>query len=245
MTRLQGLILALVACQATAASAADRKGFPGQDSPELRAVAEELAKTLPNTGIDGVRETPIPGLVEITAGEQIFYFSPGGYLIFGEIFTREGKSLTADRRRELVAKKLGQIDLTKALTVGSGPHQVIEFTDPDCPYCRRTDAFLSGRTDITRHIFFFPLPMHKDAAAKSRYILCHQDPERALREVFAGAWDQTPLPDSFTNCQTNLDSQMRIGASLGVRGTPTIWVNGTAISGADTKTLAELLGRNP
>jgi thiol:disulfide interchange protein DsbC len=29
------------------------------------------------------------------------------------------------------------LDLDKALRIGTGKTTVIEFTDPDCPYCRK------------------------------------------------------------------------------------------------------------
>ena len=242
-TRIPALALAILAWAASPALA--RQDVPStQVDPQVKSAAEAFAKTLPNTGISSVRETPVPGIFEIVAGDQIFYFSPAGYLFFGEMFTKDGKSLTGERRKELVADKLARIDLTQAFTLGKGPHQVIEFTDPDCPYCRKADEFLSKRTDLTRHIFFFPLPMHQNAAAHARYILCSMDQERAMREVFTGQWDTTPLPGTNDQCQNLLDAQMRIGASLGVRGTPTLWVDGTPVNGADTKTMAELLGRH-
>lgn len=206
--------------------------------------ASQMARLFPNTTIDGFGPSPIPELYEVTAGDQIFYFSPSGHLVFGEIWSKEGRSLTADRREELVAEKLKRLPLDKALTIGTGPRQVIEFTDPDCPFCRKTDAFLEGRSDITRHIFFYPLQaIHPDAAAKSRFILCSEDKEKAFREVFSGVWDKS-LPPAAADCQESLlDEHLRLGGSLGVRGTPTIWIDGISVKGADLNAIAALLDK--
>ncbi len=207
--------------------------------------AAQLARILPNTTIDGFGPSPIPELYEVTAGDQIFYFSPTGHLVFGEIWSKEGRSLTAERRDQLVAEKLMRLPLDKAMTIGNGPHQVIEFTDPDCPFCRKADAFLEGRTDVTRHIFFYPLEaIHPKAAAKSRFILCSKDREKALKEVMSGVWDNKDLPPVANDCQKSLlDEHLRLGGSLGVRGTPTIWVDGISIKGADLNAIAALLNK--
>lgn len=208
-----------------------------------KSAAAQLSRILPNTTIDGFGPSPIPGLYEVTAGDQIFYFSPNGHLVFGEIWSKDGRSLTAERREQLIAQKLKRLPLNKALIIGNGPHQIIEFTDPDCPFCRKVDAFLDGRTDVTRHIFFYPLEaLHPKAAAKSRFILCSKDREEARKKVFAGVWDNNDLPPVANDCQESLlDEHLRLGGSLGVRGTPTIWVDGISIKGADLGAIAALL----
>lgn len=205
--------------------------------------ADQLSKMLPNTTIDGFGATPISGLFEVTAGDQIFYFSPTGHLVFGEIWTKDGRSLTAERREQMVAEKLKRLPLKKALTIGNGPHQVIEFTDPDCPFCRKVDAFFERRSDVTRHVFFYPLEgLHPKAAAKARFVLCSEDQESALKDVYSGKWDNADLPPLTGSCQeTLLDEHLQLGGLLGVRGTPAIWVDGISIKGADLDAIATLL----
>lgn len=202
--------------------------------------ADQMAKMFPKTGIDGFSPSPIPGLYEVTAGSQIFYFSPEGYLVLGEIWSKDGQSVTAERRDQIIAEKVKTLPLDKAVTIGNGPNQVIEFTDPDCPYCRKLDAYLTERKDITRHIFFFPLNIHPKAKEKARYILCSEDQETAKQEVFTGKLDKE-LP-SLKNCSTTLlDDHLRLAGAVGVRGTPTLWVNGKKIGGANIEAIASVL----
>ena len=218
---------------------------PAQANDPGKDAAEQLSRMLPNTMIDGFGPTPIPGLFEVSAGDNLFYFSPTGHLVFGEIWSKDGRSLTAERREQIVAEKLKALPLEKSLTIGHGPRQIIEFTDPD--FCRKVDAFLDVRSDVTRHIFFYPLEgLHPKAAAKARYILCSEDREQAKQEVFAGVWDNKELPAVANDCQeTLLNEHWRLGGALGVRGTPTIWVDGIGIKGADLDSIAALLQNPP
>ena len=59
-------------------------------------IKANLIKTFPNLkNIGDIRESPLKGLYEVSAGDQVFYFSPDGFLMFGEIWSKEGKNLTA------------------------------------------------------------------------------------------------------------------------------------------------------
>jgi thiol:disulfide interchange protein DsbC len=204
---------------------------------------ENLMKSFPNLKVDDFRESPLKGLYQISAGDQVFYFSPEGYLFFGEIWTREGKNLTAEMREKVAAERLQNIPLDKALKIGNGPRKVIEFTDPDCPYCRKVDSFLSKRTDVTRYIFFLPLrQIHPDAEKKARYILSHTDRGKAFHEVFGGALDGKPLSIA-AGSQQQLEEMEKVAASLGVRGTPALWIDGVHVNGADIQRISGLLDK--
>ncbi|TYO96796.1 thiol:disulfide interchange protein DsbC [Geothermobacter ehrlichii] len=231
------LLLALLAATAAPVLAADQA-----PEKELSKALKLFAKTLPKTGIDSFKPSPISGLYQVGAGPQVFYFSPEGYLFFGEIWTADGKNLTAQAREEIIRDNFARLPLEKALTIGSGPVQVVEFTDPDCPFCRQLDQVLAGRKDITRHVFFFPLEsIHPSARDKARFILCSADRERAMREVYTGGLDGQPIPETG-DCQADalIDEYLRAGGSVGVRGTPTIWIDGKRVQ-ADARTIATIL----
>ena len=82
------------------------------------------------------------------------------------------------------------IDLSKALVIGNGPQKVIEFTDPDCPFCRKAAAYFHNRRDITRYVFFNPLAMHPNARKKVQYILSSPEKTRLYHEVMSGLIDR-------------------------------------------------------
>jgi len=211
---------------------------------EVRTEKENLMKSFPNLRVDGFRESPLKGLYEITAGEQVFYFSPEGYLIFGEIWTQAGKNLTAEMREKVVSERLRSLPLDKALKIGNGPKKVIEFTDPDCPYCRKVDNFLSKRTDVTRYVYFVPLRrIHPDAEKKVRYILSQTDRDKAFHEVFEGALDGKPISIADGMQQQQLEEMEKVAAGLGVRGTPALWIEGAHVNGADIQRITGLLDK--
>ena len=210
----------------------------------LSTEKETLMKTFPNLKLDGFRESPLKGLYEITAGEQVFYFSPEGYLFFGEIWTKDGKNLTAEMREKFAAERIKNLPLDKALKIGDGPKKVIEFTDPDCPYCRKVDNFLAKRTDVTRYVYFVPLrKIHPDAEKKARYILSQPDRQKAFHDVFDGVLDGKPIavPDGVQESQ--LEEMEKVAAGLGVRGTPALWIDGAHVNGADIQRISVLLDK--
>ena len=205
-------------------------------------VSEKLSKTYPQLRITSVSPSPLQGLYEVVTGDNIIYYHPETDLFFfGEIITKEGKSLTGEKVATLMAAKMKEIDITQALKIGTGKHSVIEFTDPDCPYCRMASNYLQGK-DVTRHIFFYPLPMHPKAEDKARYILCSKDKQKAYEEVMSGELDNKEIAVcSDETVQTLLDEHKKAARTVGVQGTPTLVVNGTLVAGANFAQIDRLL----
>lgn len=211
---------------------------------DVRTEKENLMKSFPNLRIDSFRESPLKGLYEIIAGKQVFYFSPQGYLFFGEIWSKDGKNLTAEIREKVVAERINGIPLEKALKIGNGPKKVIEFTDPDCPYCRQVDKFLSKRIDVTRYIYFVPLrKIHPDAEKKARYILSQSDRDKAFHDVFSGQLDGKPISLNDSTQLQQLEEMEKIAAELGVGATPALWIEGAHVNGADIQRITQLLDK--
>jgi len=117
-----------------------------------------FAKAYPTIQYKSITKTDIDGLFEVAAGSNILYYYPKkNYIFFGEIWNGKGKSLTAERRKELLAVTLEDLPLEEALKIGEGENRVIVVTDPDCPFCRKLSSFLSEREDVTSYVYFFPL----------------------------------------------------------------------------------------
>lgn len=134
------------------------------------------------------------------------------------------------------------LDFARALKIGSGPKIVVEFTDPDCPYCRTASRYLDGRRDVTRYVFFFPLARHPRAKEKVRYILSQKERERAYHQVMSGAMDgATPLPSTPRGDKLQ-EEQFAIATRAGVTSTPTFMISGRIVSGFDRARIEELLG---
>ena len=158
----------------------------------LRAetVEQTLTREFPGADFDSIKPIDIKGMYEIVKGSDVIYFVPDpGYLIVGDIYDKEGRNVTEERKGQLFAESAKNLPFEKAVKIGSGKNIVIEFTDPDCSYCRTASAFLSKRKDVTRYIFFFPLPMHEDAENKIKYIFCASDRAKAYEDAMQGKLD--------------------------------------------------------
>ena len=204
---------------------------------------ETFKKAYPGTPVEGMARTEIAGLFEVVSGGNLLYFAPeGSYLLFGEIFTPQGKNLTALRREELMAMRLKELALDVAIKIGSGRNRVIEFTDPDCPYCRKASLFFRGRRDVTRYVFFAPLvQLHPDAQRKAAWILAARDRTKAYQEVMEGLRDKETFPQPDSRASDLVMQHRQIAARMGVVGTPLFWINGKMVQGANIPVIEKLL----
>lgn len=209
----------------------------------LKEVAKKLKSNFPGMKFSAVENSPIEGLYEVQAGNNILYYYPkDDLLVFGEIWNREGKSLTGLKKEAAAAKLIKDLPLDLAVKVGNGKNIVIEFTDPDCPFCRKANNFLKDRKDITRYIFFTPLAMHSEAPNKVKYILAAKDKVKAHDEVFSGKLDAGAAEAKDEKSAKLLSEHQEWGAKLGVNGTPAFWINGSPVVGANIPAINKLLG---
>lgn len=136
------------------------------------------------------------------------------------------------------------LDFGKSITIGNGPKEVVEFTDPDCPYCRKASKYFDGRSDVTRHVFFYPLPRHPKAKEKVQYILSQMDRATAYREVMSGKMDSVLKFEGITAKGIKLqEEQVETARRQKVDSTPTFLINGRIIVGFDQKKIEEALGK--
>jgi len=207
-------------------------------------VSASLLQHYPKIEYLEINPSPIDGLYEIIIeGGEIVYFNPAsGYMFFGAIWTPDGRNLTQEKKDKRIADQQILFPLDQAIKIGNGPNQIIEITDPDCPFCRRSDKYFSGRDDLTRYIFLHPLDnLHPNAAAKARYILGAENQAQAYEEVFSGKFDSKPVP--ATDDHGLLDIHREVARNAGVNGTPHSWINGEHVVGFNPKKFDELLNK--
>lgn len=136
-----------------------------------------------------------------------------------------------------------EIDFSKAIVIGSGPKTVVEFTDPDCPFCRKAAQYFAGRSDVTQYIFFLPLPRHLKAREKARYVLSQHDKAKAYHEVMSGRLDGQQVFAATPAGIKLQEEQYEIAKKSKVTSTPTFMLFGRIIEGFDQKRIEEVLGR--
>lgn len=138
------------------------------------------------------------------------------------------------------------------------PVTIIEFSDFECPYCRKAQAVLgqlkADYGDKLRFVFrHYPLPFHKQAPKASEAAMCAFEQDKfwsyhdalfadsqslavdALKEL---AKKQGLDAAKFDEClqsgrhAARVTSDTADGKQLGITGTPTFFVNGIKLVGA-------------
>lgn len=146
---------------------------------------------------------------------------------------------------------------------------IVEFTDYDCPFCARAEATTMSalraayKDDLRVAIASRPLPMHERAAPAARAFLAAVElgkGEAMHAQLFAmrGAHDDEGLRNAaqtvgldlprFDSVRTSMSVATKLAESeklanaVGAKGTPTFFVNGRMISGAQPyETFATLI----
>jgi len=212
---------------------------------EKQAITAKI-KEIASINVEAIEKTPIEGIYEIVAnkGSIVFYYAPKSELIiFGDIYDKNKKSLTQVKRDQLQDKKLAEIPLDKAIKIGTGKNKVIEFTDPDCPYCRQAAEYFKNK-NVTKYVYLIPIPqLHPKAEEKAKYILAAVDKAKAYYEVMSGAKDKDDLGTQKISPEVNAmyQAQQSIGSMIGITGTPAFWINGKYVPGANIKMFDTLL----
>ncbi|MBJ6800546.1 DsbC family protein [Geomonas propionica] len=134
-----------------------------------------------------------------------------------------------------------ELDLSKAVKVGNGKIMVVEFTDPDCPFCKKAEAYFQKRSDVTRYVFFIPLKSHPESKGKVQYILSAKDKEKVYQEVATGSFDKWKLSEITPEGIALQQAHEQIAKDLGLNATPIFIINGSIVRGFDLKRLEPLL----
>lgn len=212
---------------------------PPADAGPLEERAQRL---FPQSRIDAVQPTPVPGLYEVRSGKSVLYMHENGrYVFIGDLYDFQArKNLTAEQILSAThAVRFEDLPLHQAIRLGPerGTHRIAVFDDPDCPFCRRFHQEVLPdllRDRVTVYVFLYPLQqLHPDAKAKSEAIWCSQDQARSLETAFTGQEAQS-LPPSPA-CTTPIATLQALGTTLGITGTPTfVLENGEMVEGLTT-----------
>jgi len=228
-----GLLLSLSAVLIFSAA-----GPVSAQSPE-----ESLRQNFPNVKFEKINPTPIKGIYEVIHKGGILYYAPESQsIISGEIYGKDGRSITQDRRLEIIRGKVKDIPLEKAMKMGAGSQTVIEFSNPDCSYCRQASKYLSGKKDLTRYVFF--LPFNPQTERKVKQILCAADRAKAYEEAMEGKPDfQKKEVCNSKEIDELMKTHKEVAQRLGINATPFFVIGDQVVQGADMAALERLLGK--
>ncbi|MFT5162078.1 MAG: thiol:disulfide interchange protein DsbC [Alteromonadaceae bacterium] len=200
----------------------------------VEAAQTKLQATFKKLRFSSFKPGPVEGLFEINAGGSIVYFHPGKtLLLMGEFYDKTGKNLTSTALEEDVAALQTDLPLDLALNIGSNEakQSVIEFTSPNCGYCKAFDRFANDANKVKplRRQVFFDVAYSADAQQKAMHILCSPDQAAAMQSIYQGI-----NPEHYLNCEEGkqtLLAHAKAAQSAGIRGTPSFIIDGQLILG--------------
>jgi thiol:disulfide interchange protein DsbC len=217
--------------------------FSAAGTLSAQTTEESLRQNFPNVKFEKIQPSPIKGIYEVIMKGGVIYYAPESQsIISGEIYAKDGRNLTQERRMEMIRGKVKDIPLEKGLKMGTGPSTVIEFSNPDCSYCRQASKYLAGKKDLTRYVFF--LPFNPQTERKVKQILCAADRVKAYEDFMTGK----PDTQKMEVCNSKeIDELMKVhkdlAQHLGINATPFFVIGDQVVQGADMPALERLLGK--
>ena len=201
-------------------------------------IQQRFQKLYPELSVHSVTATPLAGMYELVLGDkgdyQVVYTDDKvGYLFTGDMIDLKTKqSLSEQRMSELTRIDVKQLPLQNALkdVRGNGQHQLVVFSDPDCPYCKQLEKELAKVNNVTIYTFLFPLTeLHPNAERKARQIWCGKDQLAAWHAQMRDG----KAPSGSDKCANPIADNIALGHKLGFSGTPTlIFADGSVVPGA-------------
>lgn len=184
-----------------------------------------IAKKFPETKIDDIKLSPIPGIYQVPVGADVAYVSADGrYIIAGDLYEVDTRvNVTEQGRSAARVKLLSKLDERDMIvfTPQVVKHTITVFTDVECGYCRKLHSQIDQLTKLGVKVRYAAYPRQGPGSPdwrKMEQVWCSKDRQSAITQAKLGQLVQTP------NCgATPVGKQFQLGEDLGVRGTPAIF----------------------
>ena len=207
------------------------------DFAEADTIPEEyrfVQEAFPEVDITSVQPSPIPGLLQMAVGADLYYVSEDGeHFIMGDIFgLKSRKNLTETARNSARAGYLNGVSMEDGIVFAASDEQyaVTVFTDVDCGYCRKLHREIKGYNErgITIRYLFFPRSGPGTASwAKADAVWCSSSRNDALTAAKSGV-----VVEAEDCGDTPVARDYQLGKDMGIMGTPAIFSpSGQLISG--------------
>lgn len=203
------------------------------DDVTKEELAAAISSFLPDVEIDNIQPSPVEGLYQVVIGAEVVYITrDGSYVIKGEILDiKKRRNLTEDLRAESRVKLLSDLKKDEYIEfAGKNARDTIYvFTDVDCGYCRKLHQDvpeLNSRGINVRYLAYPRAGVDSATGKEMSQVWCADDRQTALtasknRESFKGKTCDDPVAEQYV-----------LGQKLGVRGTPSIYLeNGRNLPG--------------
>ncbi len=187
-----------------------------QDNLDASGIEEQIVSAVP---------TDMQDIYWVTAEGLPAFFTDktGKHIIQGQIIA-VGEEMPVDISAALVAdtaqqalKAVDKKDMIIYPATGTTKSVVYAFTDADCGYCRQLHSEMADINARGIEVRYLAWPRSQESIPKMEAIWCSEDRVAAMNQGKMGADVRAP------SCASPVETQMALGASLGVRGTPAIF----------------------
>lgn len=194
---------------------------------------QAIAEVFPDVEITRIKPSPIAGLYEVMLGTDLVYLSEDGrYILQGDLIDlNERVNLSEQERAAARQQVLASIPTSETIDFvpDAAQHTVYVFTDITCGYCRRFHRDveeLNSRGVSVRYLAFPRAGIDSEPFTDMESVWCAADPNTAMTMAKRG---DAVAP---AQCDNPVKRQYELGQSLGVRGTPAIYLeNGQELPG--------------
>lgn len=196
----------------------------------VETVAQKFAQKYPEMQLTQLAETPIKGLYSANLEGRVVYVSEdAAYIMAGGVMIRlqDQHNLTQDlalAQNKIDWQKLPLADAIKTVQ-GNGKRQLVVFSDPNCPYCKRLEAELAQLQDVTIYTFIYAV--HTRSIAPAQALWCAKDRNQAWHDYISA--EKQP---KAAQCDNPILRNIALAQQLGISGTPTlVLANGFKLQG--------------
>ena len=191
-------------------------------------IREKLLAVRSDLPVTDVRESRVPGLMEVTLAEGtvLFVNEDASYFIAGDLFRIEPDQFVnvSDEGRNGIRKTLLEsLDETGMVVFspakGMKKTTITVFTDIDCGYCRKLHQEVPELNRLGVEVRYLAYPrsgLDTPSYDKAVSAWCADNPQLALTKAKLGQ----PIPEKV--CENAVAAHYVLGNEMGVTGTPAI-----------------------
>jgi thiol:disulfide interchange protein DsbC len=215
-------------------------GVARAGTPEENIKAN-LKNVFPDAVVSSVKPAPVPGFFQVDAQgyDTVYMTGDGRYMVQGDLLEIRGNQVVnvvdenMGKQRKSVLAGIDRKETVVFPATGKTKAVVYVFTDVDCPYCRKLHTEVPKMNAMGIEIRYLAFPrtgLKSAAAAKMDKVWCAVDRNAALSDAKLGQ-AKKPGPQ-VPGCKSPVAAQYALGASIGVRGTPAVFLeDGTEVGG--------------
>ena len=198
-----------------------------------QGLTEAIAAVFPDVDDIAVKPSPIPGLHEIMLGTELVYLTDDArYLLQGDLIDLERRANLSEQARAK-ARQTVLANIPTDETIDFVPdevrHTIYVFTDITCGYCRQFHLDvdeLNARGVAVRYLAYPRAGPDSAPFTDMESVWCAADQNTAM--TLAKRGEDVPL----ARCENPVRGHYALGGTLGVRGTPAIYLeDGRALPG--------------